>query len=120
MTERYQTQKHLGWILGILIIVVVLGYIGFEIKNVVLGPQITVTSPRNDATVSTSTITITGVAKNIESISLDDSRIVIDEKGNFSEERLLSPGYNALRLDASDKFGAKTEKILEIIYQPVL
>ena len=71
----------------------------------------------NGAIVSTSTLEISGATKNINDISLDDRNISIDEKGNFKEEILLSPGYNTIMLDAHDRFGSKTEKILEVIYR---
>ncbi len=41
----------------------------------------------------------------------------MDEKGNFKEEILLSSGYNAITIKASDKFGRNTEKIIEVIYK---
>ena len=117
MTERYKTRKNIRIFFIILFLVVVLGYTGYEIQRVVLGPIIRVDSPKNGAIVSTSSIEIRGVAKNIQDISLDGRKIFIDEKGNFSEELLMSPGYNVITLDASDKFGRQTEKTLEIVYQ---
>ncbi len=41
----------------------------------------------------------------------------MDEEGNFKEKVLLSYGYNALELKASDKFGSNTEKVVEVVYK---
>ncbi len=117
MTERYQTRKNIRIIIIVLLVLLVVGYTFYEVSKIISGPNITVYSPKNGETVSTSTILISGIAKNINSISLDDRKIFVDEKGDFSEELLLFPGYNVIALKASDAFGSETEKILEVVYK---
>ena len=117
MTDRHKTRRYIKIITTILIVVVFIGYTIYEIQKVVLGPQIEVLSPKNGSLVSNSFIEISGIAKNIKEISLNDRKIYTDEEGNFKENLLLAYGYNALILKASDKFGRKTEKIIEVIYK---
>jgi len=95
----------------------VLGYSFYEVQKIVRGPEITFTSPINGSMVSESLISVAGNAKNTINISLNDRKIYVDEKGNFSEQILLSYGYNLLSVKAEDKFGRKIEKTLEIIYK---
>jgi len=114
MTERYQTIKIVKILTISILLLVFLGYTAYEIQRVVFGPKIYVTSPANGATLSESSVLISGTTKNINDISLDDRKIFIDENGNFKEEMILSPGYNVFAIKASDKFGRKTEKIIEI------
>jgi hypothetical protein len=117
MTERHKTRKYLRILIICLVLLLLLGYTAYEIQRVAFGPRIQILSPENGALVSTSTLEVTGVAANIKDISLDDRPIFIDEKGNFTEEVLLSPGYNTIVLKADDKFGRNTEKVLEVVYQ---
>lgn len=117
MTERHKTRKYLKIFAISFLLILVLGYTGYEIHKVVFGPRILVTYPQNGALLSTPTLEITGVASNIKDISLDDRKIFIDEQGNFTEEVLLSYGYNTIVLRATDKFDRKTEKVLEVIYK---
>ena len=93
------------------------GYTGYEIQKIVFGPKIEVLFPKNGSLVSNSMTEVSGIAKNIKDISLNDRKIFIDEQGNFKENLLLSYGYNVITIKASDKFGKNTEKIIEVIYK---
>ncbi|MGB8815809.1 MAG: hypothetical protein WCC74_01025 [Minisyncoccia bacterium] len=95
----------------------ILGYSLYEVQKIVSGPKILFTSTMNGATVSESLVTVAGNAKNITNISLNDKKIYVDEKGNFSEQILLSYGYNILSIKAEDRFGKKIDKTLEMIYK---
>jgi hypothetical protein len=117
MTDRYKTKKYVNLAIILLVLSILLGYTGYEIQKVFYGPTIKVDSPQNGALVSNSLLEIKGMAQNINNISLNDKKIFIDEKGNFNEKILLSYGYNVLKLEANDKFGRQTEKILEVIYK---
>jgi hypothetical protein len=117
MTERYKTKQYATWLVIGALLLLLLGYTGYEIQRIVFGPKITITSPQNGALVTDSLLQISGRAENINDISLNDRKIFLDEKGNFSEEVLLSYGYNVLTFDAADRFGRKTEKVLEVIYK---
>ncbi|MFA6340668.1 MAG: hypothetical protein WCX27_00290 [Candidatus Paceibacterota bacterium] len=121
MTDRHKTRKILKIVTITLLVLLLFGYTGYEIQKVMFGPRIEILSPKNGATVSDPLILISGVAKNIKEISLDDRKIFIDEAGNFKEEMLISHGYNVFSIKASDKFDRKIERIIEVIYKsPVI
>lgn len=102
-------------LLGILI----LGYSIFQAQKIWNGPRITVLSPINGATYTTTLIEIKGVAKNVSTLTLNDRPLYTDKLGNFSDTLLLSQGYNILKLEAKDKFGSETKKMIEIIYKEI-
>jgi len=117
MTDRHATRRFLQIIVISIIVLFLFSYTAYEIQKVVFGPRIEVFSPINGSLVSDSLTEISGFAKNIKDISLNDRKIFIDEQGNFKEELLLSYGYNTITIKASDKFGRNTEKIIEVIYK---
>ncbi len=117
MTDRHATRKFLKITIISIILLFLFGYTAYEIQRVVFGPRIKVSYPKNGSLVSNSLTEILGVAKNIKNISLNDNKIFIDEQGNFKEKTLLSYGYNAITIKASDKFGRNTEKTIEVIYK---
>ncbi len=117
MTERHKTRRYIAIFVTIFVFLLVIGYTLYEFQRVANGPRITVTSPKNGALISTSGIAVVGTAQNISDISLNDRKIFIDEEGNFNEKVFLSYGYNTIVLKATDRFGQKTEKILELIYK---
>ncbi len=94
---------------------VILFYAYYQTRNLISGPVIEVSSPQNGQTFTEALVEIVGRAKNAVKITLDDRPIFIDESGNFREKLLLSRGYNIIDLKAEDKFGEKTQKILEVI-----
>jgi len=100
----------------ILLIVGILGYTYFQMQNIIIGPVITVSDPTNGASLASSRVEVIGTTRNISSINLNDRQIFIDEKGDFKEKLLLSPGYNIITLRAEDKFGRETKNVLELVY----
>jgi hypothetical protein len=100
-------------ILGVLVV----GYSIFQAQKIIRGPIINVLSPLNGATYITPLLEIKGATRNVSSITLNDRILYIDRSGNFIDALLLIPGYNIIKLEAKDKFGAKTKKIIEIIYK---
>ena len=117
MTDRNATRKLLKITAIFIVLICLFGYTTYEIQKIVFGPKIEVLSPKNGSLISNPLTEISGVAKNIKNISLNDRKIFIDEQGNFNEKLLLSYGYNAFTIKASDKFGRNTEKIIELIYK---
>lgn len=100
-------------IITIALIIIVIGYSLFVARNFIRGPVLYVEYPSS----ATSSITIKGNAPTAKFISLNDLPITIDEKGNFSEVRLLESGYNVYKLFIKDKFNRTNQKILRIYRQ---
>ena len=94
--------------------IVVLGYAYFEGRGLLAGPTITVSGRVME--VSEPFITIEGQAQRITSLSMNGKAIPVTEDGAFSEPYVLSPGYNRIVLDASDRYGKTTERVIEIVY----
>ncbi|OGG55332.1 hypothetical protein A3D62_01780 [Candidatus Kaiserbacteria bacterium RIFCSPHIGHO2_02_FULL_49_11] len=99
-----------------LLLVCILGYGGYQMRNVITGPIIVIQTPENAAIVSSSFVEVVGHARNISDIRMDGRSIFIDESGGFQEKLLLSPGYNIITVYAEDKFGRTITKTLELIY----
>ena len=98
-------------VLGLIII----SYSLFQAQKIIRGPVIEVFKPENGAKYNQTLIEIEGRARNISYLNLNDRPIFTDKDGYFKEKLLLSPGYNIIKLDATDKFKARTEKKLEVI-----
>jgi hypothetical protein len=89
---------------GILIVGLVLIFFFYQnTKNLIGGPTISITSPKDNEVIETSLITITGTVKNAASITLNGHQIFVDESGHFSEKLLLPLGYSILRVEALDR-----------------
>lgn len=115
MAPYHGRYVKLGSILVALLIIG--GYVAFQARGLITGPQILVTFPENGATLSQSLVTVTGTASAITHLSLNDRPIHTDTQGNFAEELLLAPGYNVVTVEARDRFGRETKEVLELIHK---
>ncbi len=95
--------------------IVIVSYSLFQAWKMIQGPVITIYSPENGRTFNQALIEIEGRAKNISHLSLNDRPIFTDKSGYFKEKFLLSPGYNVIKLDATDKFKKYVEKRLYLV-----
>lgn len=82
------------------------------------GPSIHISSPQNGDTVSERLLNISASTTLISFITLNDRQIFIDQKGDLFEQLLLQDGYNIISIKATDRFGRKVEKRLEVVYKP--
>lgn len=118
MIKPYEDGKLILRILIIAVFVlIIVGYSIFQAQKIVEGPQLTVSTPIDGSVMTQGSVDVVGVAKNISGVFINGRSIVTDESGNFSEKLMLYPGYNIIKLNAEDKFGAKTEKSIEVVYQ---
>lgn len=103
-------------ILVTLILVGIGGFAFFESGKLRHGPIITIESPRDGAVSNTPIAHVSGVAKNIVKISMNDREISIDPNGVFNRQLVLSKGSNIVKLTGEDRFGRRSESFVEILY----
>jgi hypothetical protein len=101
----------------ILSILLLVSYGIFNARNLLIGPTIEIFSPSKDMETGENVLTISGRAKNIASISLNQRPISIDTEGLFQEKLLLSPGSNIIEIKATDRFKKETQKTIEVYYK---
>jgi len=101
----------------ILAVIAVLGYTYYRTRDYLIGPQINITSPLNNQTVINPMLPIQGKTKNVTDLTLNDRKIFVDKQNIFTEQLLLQPGYNVIKIVAIDKFKKSVVKKIEIVYQ---
>ncbi len=106
--------KRTGVLLGVLSII---AYAGFQMHNLVTGPEIIFASEVPKST-SDALLSLSGHALRAQHVLINDSPVTLDVEQNFSLPLLLLPGYNVLTIEATDRFGKTTERILEVIRLP--
>lgn len=102
---------------ALIFFLLLVGYGLFQTKNLILGPNIAIASPLDGAAVGLNPVEVKGQADRIAFISLNGQQIFTDEKGNFNQKLLLTPGYNTIKVEAQDKFGRTIQKVLNLVYQ---
>ncbi|TSC68218.1 MAG: hypothetical protein G01um101456_724 [Parcubacteria group bacterium Gr01-1014_56] len=94
-------------ILWVIVIVAVLGYGLFEARRIIGGPTVTIDAPINGSATSSTTVAISGSARNISFLTINDAPAFTDESGRFSERLSPPPGYAIFTVAATDRFGRR-------------
>ena len=63
---------------------------------------------------SDGTITVQGVAKRANSLTLNGSVILLSRSGEFSDIISIPMGYSVLEIKANDRFGHETTKTIQV------
>lgn len=108
------TQRKLKIGFFVLLIIGLGAYALFQSKNLIEGPRLTITEPKDGATLTYNLMEIKGTAYNISAISIDDRAIFVDKDGNFSEKLIAPVGYSIIKVGARDKFGKSVEKLIRV------
>ncbi len=102
--------------LVLLFVAIIIFYAYFQSRAIIAGPQIMLERPENGMTATTSLLTVSGTIINAKETSINGRKLFIDLQGRFSEQLLLSPGYNIIELTAKDTKGREVKRVLEIVY----
>ncbi|MCA9358083.1 hypothetical protein KC902_02355 [Candidatus Kaiserbacteria bacterium] len=98
-------------------LLIILGYVIFQARFLIMGPQITLTSSptiiHNDRQ-----IYLTGSTFNISRLWLNDRQIYTDAHGHFKEALILENGYTVATLRAEDRYGRVTTVERPFVYTP--
>jgi hypothetical protein len=104
------------WLIA-MVTLLVLAFIVFQARFLIIGPQITLTEVPNGP-VSVPAIEIAGTAHNISHLWLNDRQIFTDAKGTFREKLILENGYTLATLRAEDRYGRVTRVTQPLVYVP--
>ncbi len=96
------------------VVVLIAAYAGYRSLSYMRGPVIQIFQPVNGSTISTTTVTIMGQALRVNSLSLNDFPIQIDEEGNFKQTLIVFPGVNVMSLYATDQFKRSAREEIRI------
>ncbi|HUO50481.1 MAG TPA: hypothetical protein VMU25_02885 [Candidatus Paceibacterota bacterium] len=105
-----------SWVIRALLLLfftILVIYAYFEARGILWGPSIQISS--DISTVTTPYIEIKGTTTHIAELTLNGQSVPVTESGGFDIPYALSPGYNRLQLDAKDKYGKTTERVVQII-----
>lgn len=109
------SRKLIIRILTILGILIVVGYSFFALKDVLRGPRIDIETPQSGYSTTTPMIGVSGRVFRGNLFFINNATTTIDLEGNFSEQLLLSSGYNIMTLEARDRYGRTSTETIEMV-----
>jgi len=87
----------------VLIIAAFLGYLAWEINDILAAPKVFISQPVNNLKTTANTITVVGQTEAEVQLRINNEIVLLDEQGNFSQDVSLSPGLNNLQINAKKK-----------------
>lgn len=94
-------------------------YLYRQVNNFVSTPRLVVMTPAEGASVDGRTVRVAGVAEKNAQLFVNDQPILVNEKGEFSEDVGLREGLNTITVVAKNKFEKETSQTISVnaIYQ---
>ena len=112
------TSTTLAFILLGIIVLGVLGYIGYQVSGFASAPYLLIKSPNYGATVSADTVSVEGTTSPGASLYINGQLLPIDVAGGFKQNVRLKEGSNNIAISSLNRAGKKTEKELVVIFKP--
>jgi len=108
------TPKTFLLALGILAILLLLGYFYYQINLISAPPKLEIINPSTEITTDESKIILTGVADIDANLKIDNQAINLDSSGSFTQEISLKEGLNNIEIVATNRFDKKTTKNIKV------
>lgn len=102
---------------GLLAVLILLFYLGFQVKRIVEPPSLTLFSPEDGFITRFSSLTVQGETQKEVRVYLNGKEIMNNENGQFKEILDLTPGVNTIEITAVTKHGKKAAQTRHVIYK---
>ena len=115
---KYKIKHNRFSVTAALLVLVVLGVFGFVLGNMrdlLFGAPLTITTASNGATLTDGYLPVSGKATHARDVRINGRLVTIDREGNFSDAVLLSPGYNVITVASRDQFGKEAVKTYHLV-----
>ena len=109
------TPRLVTIVIVILVIGGILGYIGFSVRQITTPPNLLISSPSSDQVIKESKVQIIGKTDEGATLVINNQTILLDDKGNFSQQVKLNPGLNTFEIKATNRLKKETTKELQIL-----
>jgi len=103
-----------------LLILLLLGYLGFEARNIFTPPKLEIVSPTDQALIPGSSVEISGLTSPLSELTINNETLIPEEDGDFTKKVELNPGLNVFIISAVKKHSSAKTVTLSVFRQEVL
>lgn len=113
--NKFSWSPKLTFIVGVgILIVLVLGYLGFEYKKFIQPPELEIYSPKSSEIIIKTKVKVSGKTTTDVVITVNNQPIIIDQNGEFEAELEITKETKELIFKAVSRSGKVTEKNISI------
>ena len=110
------TPKNLVAVLLSLFLLLVVGYIGFQIYKFQSPPQISITQPVNEQEFNEEKVTVSGNTETEALVEINGTSVEPDSEGNFEKEITLNEGANVITVRARKNNSLEKVETIKVTY----
>lgn len=86
-----------------ILVLTLLGYLGWELNNIITPPPVEITEPSNNFKTTESSVVVSGQTQPEVSLTINNETVLLDGEGGFSKTINLVVGLNNLYISAKKK-----------------
>jgi len=110
------TPRLISVTLGVIIGIMIIGYLWYEISGFAVAPKLQITMPaKEEIQIKSDLIKIKGQTDNSASLTINQEAIPVNQRGKFNQQVRLQTGSNILIIKATNRSGRETVKELNVI-----
>lgn len=102
-------RKNSKFLLIAVLFVVLLGFIVVQYKDAIFSPGVSITTPKEDEVIYSTTITVTGKTNPENVVYVNSFPVSVDDSGNFKKTLSVFSGKNAIKIKVINRFNKVTE-----------
>lgn len=101
-------------IIVVSLILLFLGYLGFQYQAIRQAPVLTITTPNNQAVVTERRIDVLGTTNPDATVTINGISVLVRGDGKFFDQVAIDPGVNRLVITATSRYGKSTTVVREV------
>lgn len=115
-SERFfLTPRVLAILGGVLLLVVLGGYIFYSIRHFLAPPNLEISAPSTQTVVRQDSVEVDGKTDIGCSLRINDQTVYIDNLGNFKQMVRLEPGINNIEVSSTNRVKKESDKVIQVL-----
>jgi cytoskeletal protein RodZ len=100
-----------------LVVLLLFGYIWFQVRQFAAPPQIALQSPAEDTISPVETVMVAGTTSPTATLFINSEPVPLDERGGFRQDVKLTTGVNTIEIKAVNRLGKEATKIVNVLFE---
>jgi hypothetical protein len=109
------TPKTLAWLVGTIAMVLVVGYLIYQLHFLISPPSLVIFEPAADVIVVSPEVFIKGQTEPGAKLTINNQLTNIDKDGNFEQAVNLNQGLNVVKIEATNRFRKSSSVVRQIM-----